>query len=490
MIAVAEWAEIRRLYHVEGLSKRAIAKRLGIHRNTVTRALASEQSPTYERAVRKSLLDPYKAKIHALLADDPKLSGVRLYEILREEGYQGKISILRDWVRTVRPQYAPKPVYIRMEYQPGEYGQVDWGEMPTPVLWQGNWCKVNVFVMVLCYSRLLYIEFSLSTKLWDFLRCHQNALRTFGGTPKCCVYDNLSSVVKRRRGTDITLNETFQQFAGYHCFRVHPHWPGAPHQKGVVERPMDYVVNNFWAGRTFIDFDDLQRQGRQWLNETANMRIHARTRQPPQSRFTEERAALLPLPAEPFDTEWVLYPRVSKDCVIRVDTNDYSIPWQYARKSITVRVDERWVRILSQDEEVARHVRSYARHQEILDRSHYKGLWQSRAEASFAALERGFLAAYGQVGQHFYAGLGRKTDRLKSALERILRLEREFSHQEIRVALEIAVQHGYFDPAAVHYLLRTGGVVTSQTTVTPTSLQVPVEKRDLASYDQLLGVRS
>jgi transposase len=487
MISVEDWAEIRRLHKVKGLSKRAIARRLGIHRDTVTRALGSDEPPKYHRKPRDSILDPYKPKIHALLAENPDLSGVRVFEIIKEEGYPGQISILRAFLRQVRPQYKPRPVYIRMEYHPGEYSQVDWGEMPDAVLWQGHRCKVYAFVMVLCYSRLLYVEFSLSTKLPDFLRCHQNGLRFFGAVPKCCVYDNLSSVVKRRRGTDITLNETFQHFAGYHCFQVHPCWPGRPHQKGVVERPMDYLTRNFWAGRYFADFDDLDRQRWVWLNEIANVRIHRTTRQRPVDRFEEERAHLLPLPTEPFDTDRVLYPRVSKDCVVRVDTNDYSVPWQYARQRIEVRVDERWVRILCQSEEVARHPRCYARHQQIIDRSHYDGLWQSRSAASFAALERGFLKAYGQVGRHFYTGLGRKTERLKTALEAILRLEHQYPHQDILAALEVAVQHGYFDVAAVQYLLHTARTVPVNRPVTPIAIQVPVEERALDIYDLLYG---
>jgi len=488
---VEDWAEMRRLHKVEKLSKRAVARRLGIHRNTVTRALESDEPPSYSRKARGSILDPYKPKIHALLAKDPTLSGVRILEIIQEEGYPGKISILRDFLREVRLQYKPKQVYIRMQYHPGEYAQVDWGEMSDPVLWQGHWCQVNAFVMVLCYSRLLYVEFSLTTKLMDFLRCHQNGLRFFGSIPKSCVYDNLSSVVKRRRGTDITLNESFQQFAGYHCFQVHPCWPGAANQKGTVERPIDYIKRNFWAGRYFADFDDLDRQRWEWLNETANVRVHSTTRQRPVDRFKEERAHLLPLPKEPFDTDWVLYPKVRKDCVIRVDTNDYSVPWQAAQRhvgqTIEVRVDERWVRILSQSEEVARHGRCYARHQQIIDRSHYDGLWQSRAAAAFAALERGFLEAYGEVGRHFYTGLGRKTERLKESLEAILRLEQRYPHEDILAALEVAVQHSYFDAAAVEYLLHTGKAVSIDRSVTPTSIHVPVEERALVTYDALHG---
>jgi transposase len=491
MISVTEWAEIRRLRKVEKLSKRAIAERLGIHRNTVSRALESEERPAYHREPDGSILDPYKPKIHALLAENPKLSSVRILEIIKGESYPGQITILRDFVREVRPQYKPPPVYIRMEYKPGEYGQIDWGEMPEPVLWQGHWCPVNAFVMVLCYSRLLYVEFSLGTQLPDFLRCHQNGLRFFGAVSKCCVYDNLSSVVKRRRGTDITLNETFQHFAGYYCFRVYPCWPGAANQKGAVERPIDYVKQNFWAGRYFADFDDLVRQGQGWLNETANVRVHSITRQRPVDRFEQERPHLLPLPAEPFDTDWVLYPKVSKDCVVRVDTNDYSVPWQvaqrYLRQPLEVRVDGQWVRIVDKGQEVARHPRSYARHQQILDRTHYDGLWQSRAAAAFAALERGFLEAYGRVGRHFYAGLGRKTERLKAALEAILRLERQYPHEDILAALEVAVQHGCFDVAAVQYLLHTGRAVSVGPSVTPTTIHVPVEERALHTYDRLQG---
>jgi transposase len=496
MIAVTEWAEIRRLHKVEKLSKRAIARRLGIHRDTVTRALAAAAPPQYQRPPRDSILTPYQAKIQALLAEDAELSAVRILDLIREEGYPGQISILREYVRQVRAQYKPQPVYIRMEYRPGEYAQVDWGALPAPVLWEGHRCKVAVFVLALCYSRLLYIEFSLGTTLWDFLRCHQNALHFIGGVPACCVYDNLSSVVKRRRGTDITLNDTFQHFAGHYCFQVHPCWPGAAHQKGVVERPMDYVVGNFWRGRHFVDFDDLQSQGQHWLNEIANRRLHATLRQVPRERFAQERSHLLPLPAEPFDTDWVLYPRVSKDSVVRVDTNDYSVPWQYARQPVEVRVDGRQVSILSQGQTVACHRRCYARHQQILDRAHYDGLWQSRAAASFAALERGFLDAYGETGRHFYLGLGRKTSQLKSALEAILRLERQYAHADILAALEVAALHGSFDPAAVHYLLHTASLAPRQAPVmplaawpdaAPLAFDVPVEQRGLDVYDRLVG---
>ncbi|MFW9835781.1 MAG: IS21 family transposase [Candidatus Thorarchaeota archaeon] len=490
MIDVEDWAEIRRLSKVEKLTKRAIARRLGIHRNTVTRALASDEPPRYQREKRASVLDPYKPKIHALLSEDHTLSGVRVFEIIRDEGYPGKESILRDYLRQVRPEYKPREVYLRMSYEPGQYGQVDWGELPKPVRWQEQWCKVYAFVMVLCYSRLMYLEFSLSNQLFDFLRCHQNGLRFFGGTPKRWVYDNLTSVVKQRRGKVVSFNETFLQFAGYYTFWPHACWPDAPNQKGVVERPMDYIKGNFCPGRYFADFDDLVAQGWTWLQETANARRHRTTRRVPQDMFeTQERLHLLPLPPEPFDTDWVLYPQVSKDCVVRVQTNDYSVPWSYAQRyrQLEVRVDGQWVQIWAEGEEIARHARCYSKHQQILDREHYQGLWQTRQGAVFARLEKGFLTAYGQVGRRFYEGLGRKTERLKHALQAILKLERQYAHADIMAALQMAVDHRFFDPLAVEYLLRVATLDTEAVPPTPIQIEIPVEERSLSSYDEWVG---
>jgi transposase len=198
MLKVEEWAEIRRLHKIEGLSQRAIARRLGVNRRTVAKALASSVPPRYQRSSGGSILDPYKPKIHALLAEDPKLSAVRILELIKPDGYPGKISLVRNFVREIRPRYRPQPVFLRMEYRPAEYAQVDWAEMPGRVRWQGHWCKVHAFMLVLCYSRLLYLEFSLGTKLWDFLRCHQNALQAIGGVPKSL---RLRQLIQRGQAT-------------------------------------------------------------------------------------------------------------------------------------------------------------------------------------------------------------------------------------------------------------------------------------------------
>jgi transposase len=484
MISVADWAEIRRLFYAEHVSKRKIAKRLGVHRDTVSAVIAAAQPPKYEREPRGSKLDPYQTNIQALLKETPDLSAVRLQEILEGEGYQGKISILKQYVQQVRPQFKPPEAFLRMTYAPGEYGQVDWAELPDRVMHQGVPCKVYAFVMVLCYSRELYVEFSLATQLSDFLRCHQNALHFFGGSPKTSVYDNLTSVVLTRRGTDVTFNENFLAFAGHYCFEPKACWPYRPNEKGVVERPIGYLKRNFWAGRTFRDFDDLIAQGRAWL-ERANQRVHGTLKERPCDRFAYERPALTPLPTTSLNPDWVLFPRVTKDCVIRVATNDYSVPWRLARQRVEVRVDERTVRIYHEGKLAAEHARSYGKYRQISNPQHYEGLWNRKPSAHFVRVHHLYHETYGEVGERFFQGLARATIHLEQALADLVALSETYRREDVQRAMEWAMNQGRYDPAVVRLLL-----IPAPTTH-PAPLSVApspeVEVRDLAVYDALAG---
>jgi transposase len=193
MLTVETWAEIRRLHYVEKLSKRAIARRLGLHRATVTRALASQLLPVYARAPRPSLLDPYKPRIRSLLEVYPELSGVRIRELLQAEGYQGGHTIVDDYLREVRGRRRASRVYQRTDYAPGTFAQIDWATIPDRVPYEGELRRVYAFLMALCYSRLLFVEFTLSCRTEDFLRAQRRGLEFFQGSPHTVVYDNLAT---------------------------------------------------------------------------------------------------------------------------------------------------------------------------------------------------------------------------------------------------------------------------------------------------------
>lgn len=377
MLNVDEWAEIRRLHRVEGMSIRGISRRLRVARETVTRALRANGPPAYRRTAQPSKLDPFKGRIAELLAEYPRLSGVRVREILSAEGYTGGSTILRDYLHRVRPR--PIQAFQRTVYAPGEIGQVDWARMPDPLPDAfGKLRPVYALVMVLGYSRMLDVVFSFRTRLVDFLRCHAEALEFFGGVPRTLVYDNLKSVVLHRRGAEVTFNPQFLPFADQYGFRPFPTSPGEPHEKGLVERPIEYLKGNFWAGRKFSGMDDLQAQGNQWRDTICNVRIHAGLDERPIDRFELERAHLLPLPEEPYQAEEILFAKASRWGYVRLDGNDYSVPLLFAGRRLGARLDATSVHIYEQGHLVTEHARSFGHHQVITHPEHQKRPWAVR----------------------------------------------------------------------------------------------------------------
>jgi transposase len=402
MINVEQWAEIRRLHRVEGMSIRDISRRLGKARETVAGALRAKEPPVYRRALRPSKLDPFKGRIAELLAEYPRLSAVRVCEILSNEGYLGGMTILRDYVHQVRPR--PIQAFQRTVYPPGEIGQVDWARMPETILdAYGKQRPVYAFVMVLGYSRMLTVVFSLRTRLVDFLRCHAEALAFFGGTPRTIVYDNLKSVVLSRRGAEVTFNPAFLPFADRYEFRPLPTWPGEPHEKGLVERPIHYIKNNFWAGRKFAGMEDLQEQGNTWRDKTCNVRVHDGLDERPIDRFELERTHLLALPEEPYQTEEILFAKASHWGYMRVDGNDYSIPLILAGRRLAAKLDATWVRIYDQGRLATQHARCFGHHQVITVPEHQKRPWSLR-RGTAPVLPRGLVPGL-QLPRHAALGV-------------------------------------------------------------------------------------
>jgi len=380
MIDVEQWAEIRRLHRIEKMSIKAISRRMGVARNTVRSALRSSEPPTYGHTTRRpSKLDPYKSRITELLEEFPELSAVRVREILAEEGFDGGLTIMRDHVRRVRPR--PIDAYQRTEYRPGQIGQVDWAQMPQAIPDpMGVLRRPWVFLMTLGYSRMLSVGFSFRTRMVDFVRCHVQALEYFGGVPHILVYDNLKSVVVKRRGTEITFNPEFMVFADHYGFQPLPHWPGEPHEKGLVERPVDYVKVNFAAGRRFDGLEDMASQGGRWRDRVANVREHGTLHEQPIKRFEVEKLHLLPLPSDPFPVEEVLFAKATRWGYLHVDANEYSVPLVLAGRRLQVRLSPSQVRVFHDGTMVAEHPRSLGRHQVITVPEHQEKPWRVRRE--------------------------------------------------------------------------------------------------------------
>jgi transposase len=383
---VETWAEVRRLHRVEGLSQRAVARRLGIARDTVAAALKRGGPPKYQRPPRGSKVDPFKDKIAAVLAVYPELSAVRVYDKIAPEGYAGGMSTLRAHLRAVRPRVS---AFQRTEYAPGEVGQVDWLELPQRVPDPlGEPRRVYGLLLTLGYSRYLTASFSFGMALPDLLRCLGEVLAFVGGVPRTLVFDNPKTVVLSHRGREVQWNPGFLAFADRYGFRPHACTPGptGAHEKGLVERPVRYVKGNFCAGREFVDLADTAAQFAAWRDGVANPRLHSVLRERPVDRFARERGLLRPLPAEPHAGVEVRFARVTRQGLVRVETSDYSVPAVLAGQHVEVHLGADRVRVLHGGRAVADHARSLGRYRLVEDPDHRARPWSVEAPKRLSAL--------------------------------------------------------------------------------------------------------
>jgi transposase len=444
-------AEVMRLHYLEGLSMRAIAKRLHLSRKTVRKHLGQvESAPTVQRAPRQSLLDPYHQMVQTWLTDAPELKAPQILERLREHGYSGGLTIVRDLVRRLRPRPNPK-VYLTMHYLPGEVLLVDWADFGFAL--PGVPRRVSAFVAVLGHSRYLYLEFTLSQAMGAFLRAMDRALVFFGGCTHTDVFDNMKTVVlEHRPGLKPRFNPRFLAYAvargGFAVIACSPHYPEG---KGGVERGIQFVRDRFWTGRRFADLFDLNAQAAEWRDRFCNHREHEITGKVPALVFEHtERAALKPLAARPFDTDDLDSDTVTSTFRVRFDRNQYSVPWRLASQRLLIRADDANVRIYLGPKCVAEHRRSWDVRAVIEAPAHRRELRESRQRdpSEIAAVR------FGAVGRRYLETLTATSRSLRRESLRLSFLAELFGTAQTQSAMVEVMCTGHVGVEYVEYVLR------------------------------------
>ena len=367
MISYEQFCRLKDYHEQRRLSVRQICRELHLHHSTVSRWLARAHYIQRKPAARSSILDAYKPQIIRWLETHP-YSAAQIFLRLQELGYDGGITVVKDYVHKVRPPR--QKAFLTLSFAPGECAQVDWGQFgAVPV---GNSSRrLSFFVMVLCYSRLLYVEFTLCETMEHFLAYHQNAFAFFGGVPEKIMVDNLKSAVLRRVvGEDPVLNPRYKDFADHYGFRIKPCGVGQAHEKGRVENAGGYTKKNFLAGLDISDFALLNPAARQWLEQTANTRCHGTTKTPPVELFQKEKPSLQKLPLNPYDIGVIQPLRANSQFRVLLDTNTYSVPAEYARAPLSLKIYPGHLCVYHQDKLIARHARCYQRHQDIENPDH------------------------------------------------------------------------------------------------------------------------
>lgn len=397
MQSVEQWAELRRLHFVQGVSIKELHRRTGLHRETIRKALRSAEPPRYERAPAPSKLDPFKDEIHRLLHDDPRLPNVRVGELIAPLGYTGKQTILDAYLREVRPLFLPATrVYQRTAYRPGELAQFDLWEPKTPIpVGFGQARRAYVMVAALGYARLgagaLVFSKEAPDLLWGMARC----LRAFGGLPETLVTDREGALHKG----DGKPTEPYAAFCGELTVGWRFCEPADPEAKGVVERLIQFCETSFEPGRRFAGPLDFQEQLDGWFARRANVRTHRALRERPIDRWNEERASLRALPEHIPDVHRRLVLRVPPQPYVRIETVDYSLDPTLVGRRVEVVVTQRRVRgrVLDTGESACDHERCFARHRTVTALEHARALQQRRGEPAEIEVERRALSRYDRL---------------------------------------------------------------------------------------------
>jgi transposase len=376
MINVDDWAEIRRLYFAERLGIKAIARQLGVARNTVRTAVRSSDPPNYQRRAKGSLVDAVEPEICRLLQETPTMPATVIAERI---GWKHGITILRDRVAELRPLFLPPDPCQRTSYTPGEVVQFDLWQPETPIPVGFDLAeKLWVVTAVSGYSRFMAAWMVPTRAAHDVLAGMLECLVQIGAVPRTAVWDGEGCIGQWRRGKECYTAE-YQRFRGTLGMGARLCKPNDPEAKGMNERANGYYETSFLPGRRFGDVDDFNVQLTAWLKR-ANRRVHATTRAVPAELIYEDRGAMGAFPPVAPDPSWRFSTRLPRDHYVRVETNDYSVNPRFVGRRIEVRVTLDSVVATCDGVEVARHQRCLAKHRTLLDPAHAMTLRLMRVE--------------------------------------------------------------------------------------------------------------
>ena len=482
-------ARILRLYDVEKWRVGTISRLLCVHRDTVHRVLAQSGLPTPSTPLRPSRIDAYRPFILETLTKFPELSAVRLFGMVSERGYRGSGEHFRHLIAGMRARPVAE-AYLRLRTLPGEQMQCDWGHFGHMQIGRAR-RPLMAFVMVLSYSRRIFLRFFLDARMDSFLRGHAEAFAAFNGVGRVVLYDNLKSAVLERQGDAIRFNPALLTFAAHYRYEPRPVAVARGNEKGRVERAIRYVRDSFFAARVFADLDDLNAQARLWCEGPASDR-----RWPQDSAlsvreaFHTEHTSLMALPERDYSLGERVAVTVGKTPYVRFDLNDYSVPHAHVRRTLSVVADAQRVRILDGMHELACHARSWDRGAQIEDAGHVNALVDHKRTArAHRACDR--LAQAAPASAILLQRAGVRGHNLGSITAALMRLLDRYGAKALQPAIHEALERDVPHPNAVRLALErareAAGKPPPVALVLPEHVarrDAPVRAHELASYDR------
>ena len=474
----------------EGLSKRAVAKRLGISRDTVSKYWNTTNlelgQPCYSS--RAQLVDPYKNYITERLEKYPELSAKRIYKEIKKKGYEGSERTVRRHVQGIRP--AKHREYKPFETLPGEQAQVDWGHFGNIAI-EEKLFKLYAFVFTLCWSRVNYIEFVVRLDMASFLTSLHRALEYIGGVPREILFDNAKVVVSERVGNIVRFSEDLLQLALAYGFTPRACWTYDAESKGKVESQVKYVRGGFFYAREFKDLQDLNRQARIWCDKEANTRVHGTTGKIPWLQLLEEQSHLKTLP-ETSKVPFVLQKRsVTRTSLISVDGNKYSVPSHWASGTVYFRKYEKHLELLNGQQVVDTIQLQEGRGKRFIRDEHYPEHQRALQRKTPSHPLQAKFEALAPEAKEYLTGLNRsRVGNLREQMENIIGLQAHYPATVMARAMQRALEYQAFGYGILKRILK--GLDTGSLPETPApgsplpeSLNIKVQQRDLSYYQEV-----
>lgn len=485
MIDYETFVKIKVYKDQHGLKCSQIARELNLDYRTVEKWLDQKQYQQRKSSRRASKLDAFKVQIVRMLEAHP-YTAAQIFQRLTEDDFDGGYTIVKEYVRKVRP---PKiKAFLKLSFAPGECAQVDWGSYGSVAVGETR-RRLSFFVMVLCYSRMMYVEFTVSQTMEHFLGCHQNAFEWFGAVPGKVMVDNLkSAVLKRIVGKDPVFNPKYLDFANHHGFTIVPCAVGKGNEKGRVESGVGYAKKNFLSGLDIPDFNTLNPAVIHWLNTVANVRVHGETGKRPVDRFKRERQSMIKLPLHLYDIATIEQVRASSQFRVAVDGNRYSVPAEYAGARLTLKTYPDRLCIYHRQKLIARHVRSYDRRKDFELPDHPKALLAQRKKARDQKIFMRFLSLSDKADVYYRQLEQRRMNPLHH-IRQIVAMGEIYGDQAVQRAMEDAFAFKAFSCEYIANLLEQ----RAQTLPEPAALhltrrqdllEITVEKPDMEIYNK------
>jgi transposase len=486
MISKEVEAQILRLFHVEKWRPGTIARELHLHHSAVTRVL--NRTGAREVPKRASRLDAFVPFIKDTLDRHPTIAASRLFRMVRERGYPGGADHFRHALQQLRPRARPE-AFLRLRTLPGEQAQVDWADFGRVRVGQAR-RQLMAFVMVLSFSRRIFLHFFPGQSTVHFLRGHVMAFRAFGGAPRVVLYDNLKSAVLERRGDAIHFNPQILSIAAHYRFEPRPVAPFRGNEKGRVERAISYVRRGFFEGLVWNTIEELNEKAgafcecdaleRPWPDDKGRKVRDA---------VLEEQPQLLSLPPAPFPAFDRVEVQVGKTPYVRFDLNDYSVPHELVGKTLVVFATMETVRILDGAQVVAQHRRSFDRHRVIEEPRHIEALVELKRRARRGrGIDR--LQRTAPIAEALLRRMAERGANIGSATFALLRILDVYGKGELVAGVHEALRHGACHPDAVLHAIerrreahQKGAALPIPLPDDPRVKDLTVTPHELCSYD-------